>query len=140
MAVRVKKIISVVGARPNFMKLAPIEYQLRKYRKYISHKIVHTGQHYDYTLSKVFFKDLQLPKPDVYLDVGSSSHAKQTGDIMQAFEQVVLKEKPDLVIVYGDVNSTLACSWCVQRYRLAVPCFSRCSCGSGTEKLRQNHA
>lgn len=92
------------------MKLAPIENQLRRYRNYISHKIVHTGQHYDYTLSKVFFKDLQLPKPNVYLGVGSSSHAKQTDDIMQAFEQVVLKEKPDLVIVYGDVNSTLACS------------------------------
>jgi UDP-N-acetylglucosamine 2-epimerase (non-hydrolysing) len=107
---RVKKIISVVGARPNFMKLAPIENQLRRYRKYISHKIVHTGQHYDYSLSKIFFKDLKLPKPDVYLGAGSSSHAKQTADIMIAFEQVLLKEKPDLVIVYGDVNSTLACS------------------------------
>jgi len=92
------------------MKLAPVERELRKYKSLFAHKIVHTGQHYDYKLSKVFFKDLDLPKPDIYLGAGSASHAEQTAAIMQAFEKVVLKEKPDLVIVFGDVNSTLACS------------------------------
>jgi UDP-N-acetylglucosamine 2-epimerase (non-hydrolysing) len=105
-----KKIISVVGARPNFMKLAPLEKELRKYRNKVIHKIVHTGQHYDYSLSRIFFKDLELPSPDIYLGAGSASHAEQTAKIMEEFEKVVLKEKPDLVIVFGDVNSTLACS------------------------------
>jgi UDP-N-acetylglucosamine 2-epimerase (non-hydrolysing) len=105
-----KKIISVVGARPNFMKLAPIVFELQKYRKIFTHKIVHTGQHYDFNLSKVFFKDLDLPKPDIFLGAGSASHGEQTARIMREFEKVVLKEKPDLVIVFGDVNSTLACS------------------------------
>ncbi|MGA2667946.1 MAG: UDP-N-acetylglucosamine 2-epimerase (non-hydrolyzing) [Ignavibacteria bacterium] len=108
--VKKKKIISVVGARPNFMKLAPLERELRKYKKYFEHTIVHTGQHYDYTLSKIFFKDLDLPEPDIFLGAGSASHAEQTSRIMQEFEKVVIKLKPDLVIVYGDVNSTLACS------------------------------
>jgi UDP-N-acetylglucosamine 2-epimerase (non-hydrolysing) len=107
---RPKKIISVVGARPNFMKLAPVEREFRKFKRLIVHKIVHTGQHYDYKLSKIFFKDLELPEPDIYLGVGSSSHADQTARIMEAFEAVVLKEKPDIVMVFGDVNSTLACS------------------------------
>jgi UDP-N-acetylglucosamine 2-epimerase (non-hydrolysing) len=105
-----KKIISVVGARPNFMKLAPVERELRKYKHLYTHKIVHTGQHYDYRLSQVFFKDLDMPKPDIYLGAGSGSHAEQTAKIITAFEKVVLKEKPDLVIVFGDVNSTLACA------------------------------
>lgn len=105
-----KKIISVVGARPNFMKLAPIEREFRKYKNLFTHKIVHTGQHYDYKLSQVFFKDLELPKPDIYLGIGSGSHGEQTARTMHEFEKVVLKEKPDLVIVFGDVNSTLACA------------------------------
>lgn len=105
-----KKIISVVGARPNFMKLAPIEREFRKYKHQFTHKIVHTGQHYDYRLSQVFFKDLDMPKPDIYLGIGSGSHAEQTARTMHEFEKVVLKEKPDLVIVFGDVNSTLACA------------------------------
>ena len=105
-----RKIISVVGARPNFMKLAPIVFELKKHRDKFIHKIVHTGQHYDYNLSKIFFKDLELPKPDIFLGVGSSSHADQTAKIMLEFEKVVLKEKPDLVIVFGDVNSTIACA------------------------------
>jgi UDP-N-acetylglucosamine 2-epimerase (non-hydrolysing) len=99
-----------VGARPNFMKLAPLELQLRNLKKNISHKIVHTGQHYDYGLSRVFFKDLDLPEPDIYLGIGSSSHSDQTARIMLEFEKVVIAEKPDMVIVFGDVNSTLACS------------------------------
>jgi UDP-N-acetylglucosamine 2-epimerase (non-hydrolysing) len=92
------------------MKLAPVERELRKYRDKVIHKIVHTGQHYDYTLSRIFFKDLELPEPDIYLGAGSGSHAEQTERIMNAFEKVVLNERPDLVIVFGDVNSTLACS------------------------------
>lgn len=105
-----KKIISVVGARPNFMKLAPIERELRKHKNLYKHLIVHTGQHYDHKLSEVFFKDLELPKPDIYLGAGSGSHAEQTAKIMTEFEKVVLMEKPDLVIVFGDVNSTIACA------------------------------
>lgn len=108
--IKKKKIISVVGARPNFMKLAPIERELRKYKHLFTHKIVHTGQHYDYRLSQVFFKDLELPKPDIYLGIGSGSHGEQTAKTMEEFEKVVLKEKPDLVIVFGDINSTLACA------------------------------
>lgn len=105
-----KKIISVVGARPNFMKLAPIELELNRYKHLLTHKIVHTGQHYDHKLSKIFFKDLDLPEPDIFLGAGSGSHAEQTARIMVEFEKVVLKEKPDLVIVFGDVNSTIACA------------------------------
>lgn len=105
-----KKIISVVGARPNFMKLAPIERELNKHKSLFKHLIVHTGQHYDHRLSKVFFKDLDLPEPHIYLGAGSGSHAEQTAKIMTEFEKVVLKEKPDLVIVFGDVNSTIACA------------------------------
>jgi UDP-N-acetylglucosamine 2-epimerase (non-hydrolysing) len=92
------------------MKLAPIVRELKKYRSKIHHKILHTGQHYDYKLSKIFFRDLELPEPDIYLGIGSASHAEQTGRIMHEFEKVVHKEKPDLVMVFGDVNSTLACA------------------------------
>jgi UDP-N-acetylglucosamine 2-epimerase (non-hydrolysing) len=105
-----KKIISVVGARPNFMKIAPIHRAFQKYKKVINHLICHTGQHYDEKLSKIFFDDLELPEPDFYLGVGSGSHAEQTGTTMIEFEKVLLKENPDLIIVVGDVNSTIACS------------------------------
>ena len=108
------KIISVVGARPNFMKVAPIYRTLNIKRKMsnikIQHLICHTGQHYDERLSKVFFEELELPKPDFYLGAGSGSHTEQTARIMLEFEKVLLVEKPDLVIVVGDVNSTIACS------------------------------
>lgn len=105
-----KKILSVVGARPNFMKMAPLHKELSKYSRKVSHKIVHTGQHYDKHLSGIFFNQLGLPKPHINLEVGSGSHAGQTAEIMKRFEKVILKEKPDLVLVYGDVNSTLAAS------------------------------
>ncbi len=105
-----KKILSVVGARPNFMKMAPLHKELSKYKRNVTHKIVHTGQHYDKHLSGIFFRQLGLPKPHINLEVGSNSHAEQTAEIMKRFEKVVLKEKPDLVLVYGDVNSTLAAS------------------------------
>lgn len=105
-----KKIISVVGARPNFMKMAPLHKELLKHKTKVLHKIVHTGQHYDKQLSEIFFKQLGLPKPHINLGVGSGSHAEQTAETMVKFEKVVLKEKPDMVLVYGDVNSTLAAS------------------------------
>jgi UDP-N-acetylglucosamine 2-epimerase (non-hydrolysing) len=92
------------------MKVAPIARAFQKYSDTINHLICHTGQHYDEGMSKIFFEDLQLPKPDYYLGVGSGSHAKQTGLIMIEFEKVLLKGRPDLVIVVGDVNSTFACS------------------------------
>ena len=109
-----KKIISVVGARPNFMKVAPIHKAFQKlvtsHSSLVTHKICHTGQHYDEKMSKVFFEDLELPKPDFYLGVGSGSHAEQTAKVMIEFEKILLQEKPDLVIVVGDVNSTIACA------------------------------
>lgn len=108
--VNLKKIISVVGARPNFMKVAPIHKAFQKYKDTIQHLICHTGQHYDEKMSKVFFEDLGLPKPDYYLGIGGGSHAEQTAKIMIEFEKILLAEKPDLIIVVGDVNSTIACS------------------------------
>ncbi len=105
-----KKVISVVGARPNFMKIAPIHKAFQKYNGKIKHLICHTGQHYDENMSKVFFEDLELPEPDFYLGVGSGSHAEQTARIMIEFEKILLAQKPDLIIVVGDVNSTIACT------------------------------
>ena len=105
-----KKILSVVGARPNFMKMAPVHKELLKHKSLFNHKIVHTGQHYDKKMSDIFFKELELPRPHIDLGVGSMSHAKQVAKIMPLFEKIILKEKPDLVLVYGDVNSTAAAS------------------------------
>jgi UDP-N-acetylglucosamine 2-epimerase (non-hydrolysing) len=105
-----KTIISVVGARPNFMKVAPLHKAFQKRVGSVRHLIVHTGQHYDEAMSKIFFGDLELPQPDFYLGVGSGSHAQQTARIMVEFEKVLEQVHPDLVIVVGDVNSTVACS------------------------------
>lgn len=104
-----KKVISVVGARPNFMKVAPIDKAFKKFPDKVEHLIVHTGQHYDERMSDAFFQDLQMPRPAYFLGVGSGSHAEQTARVMVEFEKVCLKEKPDLVVVVGDVNSTIAC-------------------------------
>jgi UDP-N-acetylglucosamine 2-epimerase (non-hydrolysing) len=104
------KVINVVGARPNFMKMAPIIEAMNRRRDCFDHVLVHTGQHYDARMSQSFFVDLGMPKPDIDLEVGSGSHAEQTARIMVAFERVCLEHEPDLVIVVGDVNSTMACT------------------------------
>lgn len=104
-----KKIISVIGARPNFMKIAPLQRALLEYSDKISHKLCHTGQHFDNKMSQVFFDELELPKPDFFLGIGGGSHATQTAGIMVEFEKICLEEKPDMVVVVGDVNSTIAC-------------------------------
>lgn len=114
------KIINVVGARPNFMKMAPIIEALNHYPDRFEHLLVHTGQHYDEKMSSAFFEDLGMPKPDIDLEVGSGSHAEQTALIMVRFEQVCLAEKPDLVIVVGDVNSTLACTITAKKLGIKV--------------------
>ena len=104
------KVINVVGARPNFMKVAPIVAAMKTRLTKFQPLVVHTGQHYDADMSDSFFRDLQLPQPDTHLDVGSGSHAAQTAAVMERFEPVVLNEKPDWVLVVGDVNSTIACA------------------------------
>lgn len=111
------KVILVAGARPNFMKIAPIVKAIAKQNEEktwgeftIDAKLVHTGQHYDIKMSEVFFKELGLPHPDINLEVGSGSHAQQTANVMVKFEQVCIDEKPDWVLVVGDVNSTMACT------------------------------
>jgi UDP-N-acetylglucosamine 2-epimerase (non-hydrolysing) len=105
-----KKVVSVVGARPNFMKVAPIHKAMKRLAPDTAHLICHTGQHYDEKMSKVFFVDLELPEPDFYLGVGGGTHATQTAKTMIEFEKIVERELPDLVVVVGDVNSTIACS------------------------------
>ncbi|MBI3788065.1 MAG: UDP-N-acetylglucosamine 2-epimerase, partial [Ignavibacteriales bacterium] len=92
------------------MKMAPLHKAFQKHARSIRHLIVHTGQHYDTAMSKVFFEDLELPHPDFYLGVGSGSHAEQTAKVMVEFEKVLHQQKPELVLVVGDVNSTVACS------------------------------
>ena len=99
-------VCNIVGARPNFMKMAPVVRELM--RRGIAQYLVHTGQHYDFNMSQVFFQELQMPEPDVHLEVGSNTHSRQTADIMVAFEKVCSQRRPDLVVVGGDVNSTLA--------------------------------
>ena len=113
------KIACVVGARPNFMKIAPILEAMKPYTK-LQPLLVHTGQHYDYEMSGVFFEDLDIPEPNVHLGVGSGSHAVQTAKIMIEFEKVVLKHQPDLVLVVGDVNSTLACALVAAKLHIPV--------------------
>ena len=103
------KIISVASARPNFMKVAPLLEEFTKHDQ-IESQLLHTGQHYDYEMSKIFFDELGIPKPDHHLGVGSGTHAEQTAKVMVEFEKVLDSEKPDWVIVVGDVNPTMACT------------------------------
>ncbi len=118
------KIISVVGARPNFMKIAPFIRAIEKHNRqsavHVEHILVHTGQHYDHQMSQTFFDALNIPPADIHLEVGSGTHAEQVGNTMIAFEKVVMSEKPDWVVVVGDVNATLACS--VTAKKLHVKC------------------
>ena len=104
------RLLLIAGARPNFMKVAPLLRELRARPDLFAARLVHTGQHYDEAMSDVFFQELEIPKPDVHLGVGSGSHAAQTARIVEAFEKVLLADRPDWVVVVGDVNSTLACS------------------------------
>ena len=103
-----KRLAVVVGARPNFMKAAPLMEELSKHPDRLEPQLIHTGQHYDHKLSQLFFDELGMPQPDIHLGVGSGSHAVQTARIMIEIEQVFLENRPDLVIVFGDVNSTMA--------------------------------
>ena len=128
------KIMSIAGARPNFMKLASIVRAIEKhnYRHEkntsdkgrippIQHIIVHTGQHYDARMSHSFFEDLKIPRPDINLDAGSGSHAVQTAEIMKRFEPVLLQEQPDILLVVGDVNSTIACALVASKIQYQSP-------------------
>jgi UDP-N-acetylglucosamine 2-epimerase (non-hydrolysing) len=113
------KVLLIVGARPNFMKMAPLYFAMRE-TPALEPVIVHTGQHYDYVMSQAFFEDLELPEPNYFLESGAGTHAEQTGKIMMQFEKVLLQEKPDLVVVFGDVNSTLACSLTAKKMLIPV--------------------
>jgi UDP-N-acetylglucosamine 2-epimerase (non-hydrolysing) len=119
------KIVLVVGARPNFMKVAPLLRAIDKRNasaegKTIEPLLVHTGQHYDYEMSQIFFEELKLPQPDVHLGIGSGTHAEQTGKIMIELEKMLFAQKPDLVLVVGDVNSTLAAALAAVKLRIPV--------------------
>ncbi len=118
------KVILVAGARPNFVKIAPLLRAMNGFnetkRKFFEPILVHTGQHYDYEMSQVFFQDLELPEPDIYLGVGSGSHAKQTGRVMIEFEKILFKKKPDLIVVVGDVNSTLAAALATVKLHISI--------------------
>ncbi len=112
------RIIAVVGARPNFMKIAPIMWEVQR-RSGIDAYLVHTGQHYDQKMSGLFFDELRIPRPNIDLGVGSGSHAVQTAEVMKRFEPVVAEQRPDAVIVVGDVNSTVACA--LTAVKMGVP-------------------
>jgi UDP-N-acetylglucosamine 2-epimerase (non-hydrolysing) len=121
------RVIVVAGARPNFMKVAPLVRAIEEYNASVSTKrlkmdylLVHTGQHYDFTMSDSFFKDLKLPQPHIYLGVGSGTHAEQTGKVMVEFEKVLFREQTDVVVVVGDVNSTLACTLAAVKLHIPV--------------------
>jgi len=119
------KVALVCGARPNFMKIAPLIRAIGKHNASseaspIEPILIHTGQHYDYEMSQVFFQDLKLPQPDIYLGVGSGTHAEQTGKVMIEFEKVLFKEKPGLVVVVGDVNSTLAAALAAVKLHIPI--------------------
>jgi UDP-N-acetylglucosamine 2-epimerase (non-hydrolysing) len=113
------RILAVAGARPNFMKIAPLMWEMAR-RRGVEVRLVHTGQHYDERMSRLFFEELAIPRPDVNLAVGSGSHAVQTAEVMKRFEPVLLDYRPDAVLVVGDVNSTLACALTAVKLGVAV--------------------
>lgn len=114
------RVVVVAGARPNFMKVAPLIEALNAWPKLFEHQLVHTGQHYDEAMSRSFFETLGIPKPDIDLEVGSGTHAEQTGRVMIEFEKVLVADPPDLVIVVGDVNSTMACTITAKKLGIRV--------------------
>src|SRR5689334_10421916 len=114
------KILLVAGARPKLIKIAPLTPVFGKNPRLVPH-LVHTGQHYDAKLSKIFFEDLKIPKPDIELEIGSGSHAQQTAEIMKRFEGVLQKEQPEAVLVVGDVNSTIGCALVTSKFFLDQP-------------------
>ena len=127
---KTSKMMVVAGARPNFMKIASLisavdSHNLSNTSPRIQRVLVHTGQHYGEQMSKAFFKDLEIPQPDVDLEVGSASHAQQTAEIMKRFETVLLKELPDVLLVVGDVNSTVACSLVASKINYPSPSSSK---------------
>jgi UDP-N-acetylglucosamine 2-epimerase (non-hydrolysing) len=115
-----KKIILVAGARPNFMKIAPVLRAVKRYSGSLKALLVHTGQHYNENMSETFFKSLGIKRPDYNLGVGSGSHAVQTASIMVKFEKVCLKEQPDVVVVVGDVNSTIAAGLVTKKLHISL--------------------
>ena len=133
------KIISVVGARPNFMKIAPFIKAIEKHnaitQNKMEHILIHMGQHYDDRMSQAFFEDLGIPMADINLGIGSGSHAEQVGNTMISFERVLETEKPDWVVVVGDVNATLACCVAAQKMHIKV-CHIEAGLRSGN--MREN--
>ncbi len=115
-----KRVDLIVGARPNFVKLAPVYHALTRPEGRLAVRVVHTGQHYDANMSDVFFQELRIPAPDVFLEVGSGSHGAQTGAVMARYEEVILRDAPDMVVVFGDVNSTVACALTAVKQRIPV--------------------
>ena len=115
-----KTIVSVVGARPNFLKVAPLHRQFARIPEQIKSILVHTGQHYDFSMSESFFQDLELPQPHYHLEAGTGTHSAQTAKVMRRFDEVIQKEKIDWVIVFGDVNSTLACALVCAKERIPL--------------------
>src|SRR5947208_9576809 len=110
-------LLHVVGARPNFMKAAPV-WRALSIRSGLKQTLIHTGQHYDNNMSDIFFSQLAMPTPDVNLEVGSGSHAQQTSEVMRRFEPIVQERKPDMVVVYGDVNSTMSAALVCAKLRI----------------------
>ena len=126
------KIVSIVGARPQFIKAAAVSRKLRERHQEV---LLHTGQHYDYEMSGIFFDGLEIPAPDMNLEAGSGSHAVQTAAMLKGVEDVLLSERPDFLLIYGDTNSTLAGA-----VAASEALHSSCSCGSGPAQFQSTHA